>query len=149
VTETGTRSAVLIPEKETQDPNLNEAVYGFSHGWMLETLRKRMLLKQRRKLTEIYKLIVKQREEITRIKFMETAMNKIGAATSGWLHVRKDHARNMLKPWKKRWVVLTGHELVQYYDQDNMRRLEVIDLKGADTKVSIRPGGEWQSGSPR
>ena len=147
VTEVGTKTALVLGEQEmpvvaTADgAPLSEAVYGFSHGWMMETLRKRMLMKQRRKLTEIYKLVVKQREEATRVKFMETAMNKLVIETKGWLHVRKDHARNPLKTWKKRWVALQGNELVQYYDDNNSRKLEVIDLKGAGTKASVRPGG--------
>jgi len=41
VTETGTKSAMVLSEQEiiASGSPLSEAVYGFSHGWMLETLR--------------------------------------------------------------------------------------------------------------
>ena len=45
-------------------------LFQFSIGWMLETLRNRMLLKQRRKLLEIYRLIVRKEEEVNRQQFM-------------------------------------------------------------------------------
>jgi len=120
-----------------------EIIFSFSNGWMLETLRKRMLGKQRRKLLEIYKLICAEKEENTRRDFMKSAMNnsQFSVDNKGWLFVRKDHARNMLQPWKKRWVVLSSNELIQYYDEFNPKKLEVINLSAKDTTVSNRVGG--------
>jgi hypothetical protein len=90
-----------------------DALYQFQTLWMADTLIQRMLLKQKRKLNEILSNALNQQAEARRIKYMEKS--NMAAKFAGWVSIRKGHARNVLKPWKRRWMVLANDELIQVW----------------------------------
>jgi len=109
-------------------PNPDDIQHGFESGYMVEILRKRMLNKQKLKLNTQKKKVERLQQQELRNQFIKKAFDTLDVAYEGFLQVRKENARNITKPWKPRYVVLAGNELVQYYEKDNPKRLEVIIL---------------------
>lgn len=138
-------SGVIVFEKsdqglfgQTQDPDTIR--YTFESGWMVEIMRHRMLNKQKLKLNTKKKRWQKQIDEQQKLDHLRKAKGKLEIDHSGFLQVRKENARNIMNPWKPRWCRLRGHELIQFHDRDETKRLEVIILDQT-SEVSIDPIG--------
>jgi len=114
--------------------------YSFESGWMVEILRKRMLNKQKLKLNKVKKSIQKDAQRALQLRFIEKAQGSLEVVYEGFLQVRKENPTNLLKPWKPRWCLLKGDELIQFYSSQDPKRLEVIILNG-DSSVRTEPIG--------
>jgi len=136
----------IVPEKTDQEyqvktPDDRDKIrFNFDSGWMVEILRKRMLNKQKSKLNAKKKKVLEEINETQKLDYLKKAQGKLEINHEGFLQVRKENPKSLAKPWKPRFCVLQGHELVQYLQKDQHKRLEVIILTTEST-VKIEPIG--------
>mmetsp|Transcript_9271 Transcript_9271/g.32672 ORF Transcript_9271/g.32672 Transcript_9271/m.32672 type:complete len:2305 (-) Transcript_9271:160-7074(-) len=126
-----------------------EPVYRFSSWFMRESLRRRMLQEQRKKLARNVEECVEKHKADVRKMYMEkvdAAGAGLAARKQGWLEVRKNVDGSIapggaqkrgfftrkISDWKRRWVSIGGTELRMYRDEKDEAKggtpLQIIPL---------------------
>ena len=128
----------FVRQMDEFDGVADEDRFEFVHNFLPDVLQQRMLGWQRQDLMTHVSEAREKRDRIVRRNFREHVKGTSefsDVLKKGWLLVHK-RQESKGRPWKRRWLVIVGHELKLYHDNRvSLYKSSSVDLRYANIKL--------------